>query len=215
MPLPQLDVGSESGPMRPLDSDELDEDEAPPPTPLWSNIAPESGGSLAAGRVGSPGKPSRQWRGLRGRRPAAQHIALTVSTGLDRLDDQISIELASFLTSLAEDGTLAMERRVAADESMGGPPSSFMAGPVPPFTGCLYHTSRLFSLPMTESVALDLLATFARRQLPPKNFVKAMLRSQIALLRALPNVPEYEVPTDCAMAVVGDLHGQLEDLMHM
>lgn len=215
MPLPQLDVGSESGPMRPLDSDELDEDEAPPPTPLWSNIAPESGGSLAAGRVGSPGKPSRQWRGLRGRRRAAQHIALTVSTGLDRLDDQISIELASFLTSLAEDGTLAMERRVAADESMGGPPPSFMAGPVLPFSGCLYHTSRLFSLPMTESVALDLLATFARRQLPPKSFVKAMLRSQIALLRALPNVPEYEVPIDCAMAVVGDLHGQLEDLMHM
>jgi hypothetical protein len=215
MPLPQLVVRSESDAAHPLDSDDLDEDEGPPPTPLWSNVAPEDGDSPVARRGGFPGQASRQWRGLRGRWRAAQRFAQAVSTGLDRLEDQTSIELASFLTGLAEDGALAVERWVAADEPAGGPSSSLMGGPVPPFTGCLLHNSRLFTLPVTESVALDLLATFARRQLPPKSFVKALLRSQISLLRALPNVPEYEVPADCAMAVVGDLHGQLEDLMHM
>lgn len=198
-------------PVRPLGSDE--EEEGPPPTPLWSNIAPENGGALPGG------SPARQWRGLRGRWRVAQRFAWVVSSGLDRLDDQISIELASFLTSLAEDGTLAMERRVTADEEPFNRPSASVASGAtsspPPFTGCLFHNSRLFTLPMTESVALDLLATFSRRQLPPKGFVKALLRRQIALLRALPNVPEYEVPADCAMAVVGDLHGQFDDLMHM
>ena len=71
------------------------------------------------------------------------------------------------------------------------------------------------SLPLTEARVLDLVGAFARRQLPHKSFVSELLRRQLELLQALPNVPRAEVPPGAHLCVVGDLHGQFADLIHI
>ncbi|KOO29326.1 serine threonine-protein phosphatase 5 [Chrysochromulina tobinii] len=48
----------------------------------------------------------------------------------------------------------------------------------------------------------------------PTPFVIELLTKQEELLRALPNIVEFEVPPGQQICIVGDIHGQYEDLMH-
>jgi len=206
---------SERGTLRPQGSEEDSNgsEDGPPPTPLWSNVAPDpsssGGGGVAVGL-------QRQWRGLRGRWRVAQRFSWIVPAGMVKHEESHALALAAFLTSIAEEGALALDRRMTAEHVGGGssaPPTPLP--PSPPATGSLLYNDRLFSFPLTESTVLDMLATFLRGQLPPKAFVMELLHRQLVLLKSLPNVPSYEVPTGSALAVVGDLHGQFGDLMHM
>ena len=44
---------------------------------------------------------------------------------------------------------------------------------------------------------------------------KRLVQQETELLSCLPNVVDYEVPSGCRLCVVGDLHGQFADLMHI
>ena len=69
--------------------------------------------------------------------------------------------------------------------------------------------------PLTESTVLDLVAAFCRQKLPHRQLLIELLERQTALLEQMANVVEFTVPPGARITVVGDLHGQFQDLMHI
>eukprot|EP00900_Chrysochromulina_parva_P001661 jgi/Chrpa1/11496/Chrysochromulina_OHIO_Genome00020651-RA len=74
-----------------------------------------------------------------------------------------------------------------------------------------------FSFPLTHEAVLAMMACFSNEGegcLLPTPFVIELLTKQEELLRALPNIVEFEVPPGQQICIVGDIHGQYADLMH-
>jgi hypothetical protein len=74
-----------------------------------------------------------------------------------------------------------------------------------------------FSFPLTHETVLAMMACFSNEGegcLLPTPFVIELLTKQEELLRALPNIVEFEVPPGQQICIVGDIHGQYADLMH-
>jgi len=59
----------------------------------------------------------------------------------------------------------------------------------------------------------ELVARLAAGELPPDAEVKELLRRAAAHLKSLPTLVEAEVPVGASLHVVGDLHGQLAELV--
>ena len=75
-----------------------------------------------------------------------------------------------------------------------------------------------FSFPLTHEAVLAMMACFSNEGdgcLLPTPFVTELLTKQEELLHALPNVVEFEVPPGQQICIVGDIHGQYADLMHV
>ena len=68
---------------------------------------------------------------------------------------------------------------------------------------------------LTEAHVLDLVAAFCRQRLPPREVAAELLDRQQALLSSKGNVVKMTVPDGVKLTVVGDLHGQFQDLMHI
>ena len=66
-----------------------------------------------------------------------------------------------------------------------------------------------------EATVHEIVATFCRRRLVSRAITEELLTRATTLLEALPNVVEFTVPEGCYLTVVGDLHGQYQDLMHL
>lgn len=73
------------------------------------------------------------------------------------------------------------------------------------------------SLPvaMDEATCIDIVTTFCLRRLLTRAVAEELLTRAATELAKLPNVVEYTVPEGCFITIVGDLHGQFQDLMHI
>ena len=69
---------------------------------------------------------------------------------------------------------------------------------------CFSHPASL-PTPLSRSCA-----TLVRRSV-----AEELVRRQTAALREMPNVVEFTVPAGATLTIVGDLHGQFQDLMHI
>ena len=69
--------------------------------------------------------------------------------------------------------------------------------------------------PLREADVLEMVAGFSQGQLLNRASVEQLLDTHVEQLRALPNVVRFDVPAGQEMCIVGDLHGQYEDLMHI
>ena len=68
---------------------------------------------------------------------------------------------------------------------------------------------------LDEETVLDILTVFLRRRVLRREVAAELLRRHTAHLEALGNVVEFDVPEGAVLTVVGDLHGQFNDLMHI
>jgi len=187
---------------------DMEIDDGPPPPPMWRNTprlqsaSTPSPGTVALAQWASTeeferkaGTLQRHWRGLRGRTKAMHRLTWVASATLESLEEKTMQDLCAFMASLSEKGML-------------------------PHAMCEASTSQPRSLqptafPLNEAAVLDLIACFCREQLPSAAFVTELLNRQVMLLSDLPNICRYEVPRGCAICVVGDIHGQFGDLMHI
>jgi len=198
-----------------MDVDDDDDDDRPPPTPMWSNTPPveaqvpkpsslskQPSGSMGAAAGAAGTVVQRHWRGLRGRWKVVQRLTWVVSSGLDRIEEQAMLDLSGFLQSISESGQMTLERAPSSD-----PRSSLSLSPS--------YTGEHLSFPLTESTVLDIVSAFCRDERVHKAFVSELLTNTVKLMTEMPNVRKCTVPSGCSMAIVGDLHGQFSDLMHI
>ena len=156
-------------------------------------------------RSDSAANVQRHWRGLHERWKVMKQLTWVVSSGLDKVEEQDLFDLGAFLAQ--EDLAAQLERR----GSLAGPLE--IDGSEKPKRPAISSTK--LSFPLQEAGVLDLVSALCRKQLPSKAFVVELLTKQAELLKALPNVCEYTVPANVEMCIVGDIHGQFNDLMHI
>jgi hypothetical protein len=114
-------------------------------------------------------------------------------SGLERLEEEALGELQTFLQGVPP----PVEPAAGADGAEWPP-------------GRAAHTA-----PLSEGAVLDQLASLFRGERYPKAFVADLLTRQVELLAAMPNVTRFDVPAGQAICIVGDVHGQLADLLHI
>lgn len=156
-------------------------------------------------RSDSAANVQRHWRGLHERWKVMKQLTWVVSSGLDKVEEQDLFDLGAFLAQ--EDLVVQLERRGSLAGPNEGDGSEETKRPA--------ISSAKLSFPLEEAGVLDLVSALCRKQLPPKAFVVELLTKQAELLKALPNVCEYTVPPNVEMCIVGDIHGQFNDLMHI
>ena len=147
------------------------------------------------------GAPLRALRGRFHRAPSSRERNASGGNAAQEAD------LAAFLTEQLPPPAAPPLRRLERSNSIDMELAGFELPPM--------QTDLQPPLPLTEASVHDLVGAFARKKLPHKSFVSELLRRQLELLQALPNVPRAEVPPGAHLCVVGDLHGQFADLIHI
>ncbi len=71
------------------------------------------------------------------------------------------------------------------------------------------------AFPLSERATHDLVASLCQSRLYPIAFVHDLLERQREIFRAMPNISRYTVPPGGTICIVGDIHGQYADLMHI
>jgi len=174
----------------------------------------------------------RHWRGAYVRMQVIQAFLWRVSQALDYYEERRSLELTAMIenhtpkerpTPLAQ-----VNRRLRnsigdlyslVDQHLG---LGHIFGLIPNRTS---HSRSAYlgsndderlPFPLTEAAVRSLLSGFDKRsvRLHYKD-AQQLIEREIELLASLPNVVEYEIPAGQRLCVVGDLHGQLPDLMHI
>ncbi|KAL1522313.1 hypothetical protein AB1Y20_017305 [Prymnesium parvum] len=142
----------------------------------------------------------RRWRGTRGRLRALNVLLYHLAEELDQKDERITFELASFLSSAN------LPQRLEYSHSL----SRKALSPVIPS-----GAGHLLPFPLSEGAVISLMRAFEKGERLHADSLRELLRRQAALLRSLPGVVRLELPSDASMCVVGDLHGQVDDLLYI
>jgi len=111
-----------------------------------------------------------------------------------------------FLEAIAAEPAFGLERR--ASQNLG----RALRRPVAAEAG---NQRPSLTFPLTREGHMNMLSAFCRGVLVDYESAAELLRRQAALLRELPNVVPVRLPTGTKLVVVGDLHGQYLDLMHI
>ena len=124
-------------------------------------------------------------------------------------------ELAAFLEALCAEPAVSRFASSSSSASLAEQLTRLSAGAPGAHDGSVYTGPTSLPPVLTETVVLNMVTAFCRRRLVQHSVACELLQRQAALLRELPNVSEYTVPQGCELTIVGDLHGQFQDLMHI
>ena len=153
---------------------------------------------MAAGTV------QRHWRGRGYRLRVLKKWLGHAADGLDAQEEQRLHELSLLVEELSPLNPSALS---STDVSEGASAATFAV-----------HSLTHVTLPpgrVTEEGALELGSAFCRERLLAPQSVVQLLERQIELHEGLSNVCEYAVQPGTELRIVGDLHGQFGDLMHI
>ena len=172
---------------------------------VWGGGGRRSGRADSATSPGSPSgrsKMSGRFIGYRSERASSSKLiaeAEELQSGLRDFLDAVSA--APGFIDLGASGLLDAPRLESAKDTSKG--VALYSGPA--------------SLPktLTEGAVLEMLTIFCRQRLPPRAFVSELLLRSATLLSSMPNVVDFTVQEGTCLTIVGDLHGQFQDLMHI
>ena len=160
----------------------------------------------------------RMSRGTIGRWVEDNQLSFELSNALESIEEAEGIRVAEFLSHVdvhAED--------VEEPEAKSGPssgPSSPRGPGSPSFSKqvSIGHTSgpeeMRLTFPLSEAAVLHMLEGFCRGVRLSVDSVHKLLQDEAALLSGLPNVHDVTIADATPLTVVGDLHGQLRDMLH-
>ncbi|KAF0691377.1 Aste57867_17373 [Aphanomyces stellatus] len=126
---------------------------------------------------------------------------------LETREENDLLELTSFLNALHE----YMPSRGADDVASETQLSMMMSASQIDITD-MYEGVQL-DYPLTAQNAIDLVDFFKRHQTLRRDFVMQILFSALTILQEKPNINYLSIAPHPHMTVVGDLHGQLDDLL--
>jgi diadenosine tetraphosphatase ApaH/serine/threonine PP2A family protein phosphatase len=135
------------------------------------------------------------WRGARARLQAAMIFYYMISAGLEAHEERLASELGAFLCNVH------LPHRTSHSLSRGK-----MIGD---------STSCSLPFPLSEAAVVAMVRAMERGESLITRSLSELLERQVALLKALPNVIKYTIPNGAMLCVVGDLHGQLDDLLYI
>ena len=178
---------------------------------VWGGGRPRRGSR--ADSVTSPGSPSGRGKkasgrfvGYRSERRSSESSKVSAEAGQLQAGVRAFLEAVSAapgFIDLHSSGLLDAPRML---ESAKDPPKA-----VASYTG----PASLPNATITEGAVLELLTTFCRQRLPPRALVGELLLRSAKLLSSMPNVVDITVQEGTCLTIVGDLHGQFQDLMHI
>ncbi|OQR88086.1 calcineurin-like phosphoesterase [Achlya hypogyna] len=144
-----------------------------------------------------------------------EHAQWKLFNDLENREEADVVELSSFLRALHDHMP-----GVKDDDDLGGPPpgapSLEFAISTQPASAIditeLYEGVRLHD-PVTREDAIALVESYKRGQKLHKTYVMQILHTVLERLQRKPNVTHLAIAPAPHMTIVGDLHGQLDDLM--
>ncbi|CAF1568545.1 unnamed protein product [Rotaria magnacalcarata] len=80
---------------------------------------------------------------------------------------------------------------------------------------CNYRGLRKYQCPISGSTFADLIEGFQRGQVLHEKYVYVILHQARVILKTLPNVNRIDLSHLHHICIIGDLHGQLADLLHI
>jgi len=159
----------------------------------------QSEGGRAATRL------QREWRGFR-QRFRVEHIPGWKGKHPDRADASDTNQLTEFLEAIALEPAFGFERRASQE---------LTRALMTPNVGRPWVVRPKLQFPLTRSGMMEMLSAFCRGQLIDTASASEVLRQETVLLQQLPNIVPVSIPEGTRLIVVGDLHGQFLDLMHI
>jgi diadenosine tetraphosphatase ApaH/serine/threonine PP2A family protein phosphatase/sulfur carrier protein ThiS len=156
----------------------------------------------------------RMGRGVISRWSEDHRLSFELANALEAIEEAEGVRVAEFLSILGLNGHVdaaAVEQVNGNQSAGGGMLSQHSLAHLLPASGA--EEMRL-DWPLSEVAVLRLLEGFSRGERLAPTCVHQLLEAEVALLGALPNVPDVQSDGDATLTVVGDLHGQLVDLLH-
>ena len=150
-------------------------------------------------------------RGTIGRWAEDNRLSFELSNALESIEEAEGVRVAEFLSQLDvhshhhHDGHDLSEVDVEGSSPRGRSARLSVSGP---------EEMRL-DWPLGEVAVLRMLEGFCRGERLAPASVRKLLEEEAALLRGLPNIVDAQIDDATLLTVVGDLHGQLIDLLHI
>ena len=148
-------------------------------------------------------------RGLFGRWAAKNRLSSKLFLALEAIEEADGVRLNGFLEEV--------DNEAPSEDGSGQPVEPVDVVSVTKKLSCALTEPMMLQIdwPLTASVVLSLLGGFYRGGRLERDAVVKILEAEIALAGAQPNIVDATIDDATPLTVVGDLHGQLPDLLHI
>ena len=155
-------------------------------------------------------------RGFLGRWAERHRLSFELAHALECIEEAEGVRLSEFLSRVYESS--GPHQDVPEDSPLVAPEAqrSPVVAPEAQRKRSQHGPEEMrLSWPLTEVAVLRLLEGFCRGEQLARADVHRLIEAEAAFLGGLPNVVDAKIEASTPLAVVGDLHGQLADLVHL